>query len=234
MFQAEAAGLECLRGSNAMAAPRPLAIGTADNQAFLVLEAIDFGRPPGDWTSMGKQLATLHRTTHSTFGWHRDNYIGSTPQSNRANIEWSTFFREERMSPQFELAIEQGIAIAGANELLDSIEALLAGHSPQPSLLHGDLWSGNAGWNDSGEPVIFDPACYFGDRETDLAFTEMFGGFPRSFYQSYQDTWPLAAGYERRKSLYNLYHIVNHANLFGGGYRSQAEQVIRSLLNQSG
>lgn len=230
MFAAEFRALETITSANAIRAPHPIALGQFAGRAFLVLEAIEFGAAPADWSAMGEQLATLHRKVSDRFGWPEGNYIGSSPQCNAWADDWATFFREQRLRPQLEMAKRRGSPIRGADNLLAAVDDLLADHHPEPSLLHGDLWGGNAGHDASGSPVIYDPASYYGDRETDLAFTEMFGGFPPSFYAAYDRAWPRAAGFEQRKALYNLYHVINHANLFGGGYQSQAESVIRQLL----
>jgi len=232
-FIAEAEALEAIAATETIRAPHPIAHGQAANQAYLVLEALDFGSPGSDgWSSMGRQLADLHRHTAERFGWHRDNVIGSTPQSNRQHDRWPDFYREERLRPQFDLARNNGFRFDRACEVLDAVEAILDGHAPEPSLLHGDLWSGNASFLADGTPVLFDPASYYGDRETDLAFTEFFGGYPRDFYDAYAKAWPVPDGYERRKTLYNLYHVLNHANLFGSSYADQAQQMIHEILAQ--
>ncbi len=231
MFSAEAAALEAIRRTDTIRAPRPITWGKSDGHAFLVLEAIEFGRgTAGSWRKMGQQLAALHRHTNAHYGWHRNNTIGSTPQDNSTSPDWVVFFREQRLRPQLELACRNGYRFKLADALLDAVETLLDGHHPKASLLHGDLWSGNAGFSVDGEPLIYDPASYYGDRETDLAFSEFFGGFPQDFYQGYQSAWPLPVGYSQRKELYNLYHVLNHANLFGGGYARQAESMIGRLL----
>ena len=181
-------------------------------------------------------LAQLHRTTAEAYGWHRDNTIGTTPQDNARTEDWAAFFRDRRIAPQLALAARNGhggrLQRAG-ERLLAAMPLLLAGHAPVASLLHGDLWSGNAARLASGEPVIFDPAVYFGDRETDLAMTELFGGFPAAFHAAYRAAWPIDAGYPVRRTLYNLYHVLNHLNLFGGGYGAQAEAMIGQLLAEA-
>jgi fructosamine-3-kinase len=231
MFEAEAAALKELAATGAIKVPQPITYGTASGQSYLILEAIPFGSAKsGSWETMGRQLARLHRSTARSFGWHRDNVIGSTPQRNDWFDGWTEFFRERRLRPQFEMARKNGYEFAQADSLLGQVGTILAGHKPEASLLHGDLWSGNAGFLDDGTPVIYDPATYYGDRETDLAFSEFFGGFPASFYAAYEKEWPLAPGYETRKTLYNLYHVLNHANLFGGGYAGQASSTISELL----
>jgi fructosamine-3-kinase len=180
---------------------------------------------------MGRKLAAMHKATSSKgFGWTMNNTIGSTPQINTWTADWVEFYRQHRLAYQFQLARRRGGSFPRQDELLAAIPELLAGHEVQPSLVHGDLWGGNAGCTATGEPVIFDPATYYGDREVDIAMTELFGGFPAGFYQGYNEVFPLDAGYEQRKNLYNLYHILNHFNLFGGGYASQANRLIDQIL----
>ncbi len=177
----------------------------------------------GDFAALGRMLATIHRTQGGRFGWARDNYIGSTPQLNGAYENWAEFWRARRLEPQLALAKRNGYDLDA-----DNVTQLLEGHTPAPSLLHGDLWSGNGGFLAGGAPVLFDPAVYYGDREADLAMTELFGGFPREFYSAYG---PLPAGYQQRKHLYNLYHLLNHLNLFGGGYLGQVNATLRLLTD---
>jgi len=220
-FAAEADGLAALR-EGGMCAPEPYSHGVAAGRAYLVLEYLELtGRK--DFAALGRMLAAAHRKGGPRFGRHRDNYIGATPQQNGWSDNWSEFWMEHRMRPQFELAVRNGFRIEPPDV------SLLKHHAPTPSLLHGDLWGGNAGFTAHG-PVVFDPAVYYGDREADLAMTELFGGFPREFYEAYEDGWPLEEGYERRKHLYNLYHLLNHLNLFGGGYLAQVESALRLLL----
>jgi fructosamine-3-kinase len=216
-FAAEADGLDALRPH--IRVPRILDRGVKDGKAFILLEHLDLKRG-GDYAAMGRVLARLHRHAGPRFGWARDNYIGLTPQKNGWRDNWAEFWRERRMRPQLEWA--------GVNVDLHLLERLLENHRPQPSLLHGDLWSGNAGFANDG-PVVFDPAVYYGDREADLAMTELFGGFPREFYKAYNQAYPLDAGYEKRKHLYNLYHLLNHLNLFGGGYLGQVKATLNLL-----
>ena len=193
--------------------------GVKNGKAFILLERLDLSRS-GDWSAMGRALAALHRKTGPRFGWRRDNYIGLAPQINTWKDDWVEFFVACRLRPQ---ASKAGIALAE-----ERIRALLQDHRPAPSLLHGDLWSGNAGFTAAG-PVVFDPAVYYGDREADVAMTELFSGFPREFYDAYNKEWALDAGYARRKHLYNLYHLLNHLNLFGGGYLGQVKATLRLL-----
>ncbi len=216
-FAAEADGLEALRPH--IRVPRVLDRGVKDGKAFILLEHLDLKRS-GDYAVLGRMLAALHRQTGPSFGWQRDNYIGSTPQRNGWCDNWAEFWLTRRIRPQLELARRNGFSLEVAYDLKD--------HRSQPSLLHGDLWSGNAGFTSDG-PVVYDPAVYYGDREADLAMTELFGGFPREFYRAYHEAFPLDAGYEKRKHLYNLYHLLNHLNLFGAGYLGQVEAALRLL-----
>jgi fructosamine-3-kinase len=234
MFAAEAAGLAEIARSRTVRVPHPLCHGANAQASWLVLEHLELS--PGDDRSMGtlgRNLARMHRVTGAQYGWHRDNTIGATPQINTEAGNWITFWRERRLGFQLRLAQSRGHSgrlTAAGERLLDALPSFFRGHSPQPSLLHGDLWSGNAGRTADGEPVIYDPAVYYGDREADLAMTELFGGFPRSFQDAYRSEFPLDPGYETRKHLYNLYHVLNHLNLFGGGYGAQAERMIGELL----
>ncbi len=183
----------------------------------LVLERLQLGARP-DWPAMARMLAAVHRNTSARFGWARDNWIGLAPQENGWSEDWASFFFEKRLAPQ---AHRAGLR-------LPDVRKVLKDHRPQASLLHGDLWSGNAGFTPDG-PVIFDPAVYYGDREADLAMTELFGGFPAQFYDAYRQALPLDSGYERRRDLYNLYHVLNHLNLFGGSYLAQAKALLARL-----
>lgn len=232
MFEAEAAGLQQMVDTNSLRLPQPICYGIAGRSAYLVLEWLDLGRGSSQaWAEMGRRLATLHRTTSAAgFGWQMDNTIGSTPQLNPWTRSWTEFWIDHRLGYQFKLAQRRGGHFPHQEALLAAVPDLLAHHQPQPSLVHGDLWSGNAAVTASGEPVMFDPATYFGDREVDLAMTELFGGFPAEFYQGYSAVWPLDSGYTTRKSLYNLYHILNHFNLFGGSYATQANRMMQQLL----
>jgi protein-ribulosamine 3-kinase len=235
-FEAEAAGLAELDQAHALRVPRVLACGHTDAAAFLALEWIEPGRADGACERrLGEGLAALHAVTASRFGWVRDNTIGRTPQANGWMRSWLDFFREQRLHPQLALAAHNGFArLLGerGERLLAALPALLGAHAPAASLLHGDLWGGNWLAAASGEPVIFDPAVYYGDRETDIAMTRLFGGFGAAFYRSYEAAAPLAPGAGVRAELYNLYHVLNHANLFGGGYAGQACDIIDRLLAQ--
>ena len=234
LFETEAAGLAELAATATVRVPEPLGHGVAAGYAYLVLEYLPLGgSSAGAMERLGRQLAALHRQPQPHFGWRRDNFIGSTPQPNPHSVDWIAFWGEQRLGFQLELAARNGYGdtwLRRGQALRTRLESLFAGYRPTPALLHGDLWSGNVGCTVAGEPVVFDPAVYYGDREADLAMTELFGGFSDRFYAAYREAFPLAAGYPQRRTLYNLYHILNHLNLFGGGYRTQAERMIDQLL----
>lgn len=234
MFEAEAAGLEALAQTQTIRVPKLIACGQISGHAFLVLEYIALNNLDSRSEQLlGQQLAQLHLQKQPYFGWYRDNTIGSTTQVNGHYDDWLTFWSEQRLGHQLRLAAAKGyggrLQTLG-EKLRADLKPLFSGYQLQPVLVHGDLWGGNAAADDQGNPVIYDPACYFGDRETDLAMTELFGGFSPAFYQAYQAVYPLAPGYANRKTLYNLYHILNHLNLFGQSYLHQAETMIDKLL----
>jgi len=232
MFEAEHAGLDAMAATRTVRVPQPIAYGPAGEHAFLVLEYLDL-RSNGNARLLGEQLAALHRNTASQFGWQQDNTLGETPQHNDWSSDWITFWREQRLGYQLDLAACNGYGgklQQQGKQLMERIPELFGDYRPVPSLLHGDLWGGNHAFTSDGTPVLFDPAPFYGDRECDLAMTELFGGFGQDFYAAYRAAWPLDAGYATRKVLYNLYHILNHANLFGGGYARQAEGMMHKLL----
>lgn len=236
MFTAEAAGLEEIARSGALKVPRPLCWGTAAGTAYLVMDYLELGVAGGAAAAaLGRHLAVLHRVTGESFGWHRDNTIGATPQINSRCADWPAFWRRHRLGYQLQMAAANGYGgrlQRDGEKLLAAIPALFAGHTPQPALVHGDLWAGNWSADHTGTPVVFDPAVYFGDRETDIAMTELFGGFPGAFYTAYRAEYPLDPGYEIRKTLYNLYHVLNHLNLFGASYLSRAQHMVAMLLSE--
>jgi len=234
MYEAESDGLHELAASKTVRVPTPVCTGTAAGQAFLVLEHLDLaGRSQsGSDHLLGQQLAAMHRSHSETHGWWRNNTIGSTPQVNTPEHNWINFYREQRLRYQLDLAARQGgrQLLNKGERLLETLPKFFSNYTPVPSLLHGDLWGGNHGVLRDGTPVLFDPAVYYGDREADMAMTELFGGFGSGFYTAYQEAWPLDPGYRVRKHLYNLYHVLNHFNLFGGGYAGQAQHLIEMLL----
>jgi fructosamine-3-kinase len=249
LLEAEAEGLEALARAATdtdLRVPAPLGVGVAGNQAVLVLPWLELAggsssaAAGGAWGSLGAALATLHRSSlehpcisgdrPGSFGWPRDNVIGSGPQRNGWLAGWGRFFAERRLAPQIERLEGRIGALEGAQALLERVPDWLDGHGADPCLVHGDLWSGNAAIDNTGHGVIFDPAVHRADREVDLAMARLFGGFPAPFFAGYQATWPLAGDYRRRIPLYNLYHLLNHANLFGGSYAVQAQEVIKQLM----
>lgn len=234
MYAAEAAGLQAMHQTSTIRVPQPICWGTSDSSAYVVMEFIELGRGGADSAAqLGQQLAAMHRCTRDRFGWERDNTIGSTPQRNDWSNDWLEFYRVHRLEFQLRLARRNGYGgewMQDAERLCDRLEAFFASYKPVASLLHGDLWSGNYGFDASGQPVIFDPATYYGDREADMAMTELFGGFPADFYRGYTRTYPLDSGYEQRRTLYNLYHLLNHLNLFGAGYMGQVQRAISQCL----
>ena len=234
MFAAEAAGLDEIGRTGAVRVPRPVCHGACPAASWIVLEHLEL-KPAAARAvrALGANLARMHRVTHERYGWSRNNTIGATPQVNTPADDWLAFWRERRLGFQLGLAASNGHGgrlIASGERLMEKLPAFFKGYRPAPSLLHGDLWSGNAAMSAGGEPVVYDPAVYYGDREADLAMTELFGGFSPAFYDAYRAEYPLDPGYATRKTLYNLYHVLNHLNLFGGGYGAQAERMIEQLL----
>jgi fructosamine-3-kinase len=230
-FEAEALALEEIKNTDSVRVPEVITFGVTDDSAFLVLEFIHEGMSNHKGQKeLGIQLANLHKIKKPYYGWNRDNCIGATPQPNPSTQDWVSFYRDSRLLHQFDLAHKKSVIFDGEETLINNLEFFFHDYSPHPSLLHGDLWGGNTGYTQEGAPFIFDPASYYGDRETDLAFTYMFGGFNSSFYQGYEETFPLHSGFSIRKILYNLYHELNHFNLFGGGYADSAQSSINQLI----
>lgn len=254
LLEAEAEGLAALAtvaDRATLAVPSPLVLGVAGEDAVLVLPWLELGSPggagtPAAWRRLGAALAGLHRGSLTLppggagvggktppphrYGWHRDNYIGSCPQRNGWMEDWGRFFAERRLAPQLALLERRDGPLPGGQELLEQVPVWLAEHRPEPCLVHGDLWSGNAALLSDGRGALFDPAVYRGDREVDLAMAHLFGGFPDTFFSGYAERWPLPEGHRRRVTLWNLYHLLNHANLFGGGYRGQVRVAVEKLL----
>ncbi|BAZ43831.1 fructosamine kinase [Chondrocystis sp. NIES-4102] len=233
MFVAESIALTQINATKTITVPQPVCWGIAANSSYLVLQWLDLGRGNSQsWMAMGRQLALLHRQgINDSFGWERNNTIGSTPQVNTWTNNWADFFAEYRIGYQLDLAKRRGGNFPDRHLVVNAVRNKLIDHQPPASLLHGDLWSGNAAIAKDGTPVILDPATYYGDRETDLAMTELFGGFPPAFYQGYNEAWELESGYQQRKSIYNLYHVLNHFNLFGGGYAQDAQRRIKQIIS---
>jgi len=237
MFEAEAQGLSELAATGCIRIPNVTCFGQTSQNSYLVLEYIPC--QPFNTTSsrlLGEQLAQMHQLKQPFFGWHCDNTIGSTPQYNPREHDWLTFWQQHRLQQQLTFAKQNGYSQQlqdKGDKLSERLANLFDGYQPKPALLHGDLWGGNAAVSPDGNPIIYDPACYYGDRETDIAMTELFGGFSQEFYAAYQATFPLDTGYQIRKNLYNLYHILNHVNLFGGSYLSQASNMLDQLLSEA-
>ena len=231
-FRTEALSLKEIHQTQTIRVPEPICWGTLDLTSYLVMDFLELGgAPAGGPEVLGKQLAAMHRHTGDRFGWGFNNTIGASPQQNGWYSDWVSFFREQRLGFQLRMARRNGYLGAwmkDAEQLIDRLEDYFEGYDPEPSILHGDLWSGNYGYDRQGNPVIFDPALYYGDREADLAMTELFGGFPVQFYRSYNAAFPLDAGYARRKIIYNLYHLLNHLNIFGSGYLGQVQRSIQA------
>jgi fructosamine-3-kinase len=238
MFHAERDGLRELAAADAIRVPAVIAAAVAGDTAFLLIEYLELrGASKAAGARLGSLLASQHRCVGTAYGWHRDNTIGSTPQLNGWDDEWISFFRDKRLGYQLELAVASGFDTRPGRTIRERGERLMrrlpdffTGYQPEPSLLHGDLWGGNWGVIGNDQPVIFDPATYYGDREADIAMTRLFGGFGPEFLAAYNDAWPLDNGFERRCDLYNLYHVLNHLNLFGVGYLRQVSDMLDSLL----
>lgn len=231
MFAAEFAALNELMKCESIHTPRPICYAELNEQSFIAMEYMPL-QNRGDHFQLGQDLARMHKISQSLFGWTRNNMIGSTAQSNTQCNNWVKFWKNQRLIPQFELLYQKGhqaLLEKKADHLLSGLDDFFQGHQPIASLLHGDLWSGNYAFDTSGNGVIFDPALYYGDRETDIAMSELFGGFPSDFYKGYQEEFPLADSYKKHKPMYNLYHILNHANLFGGSYLNQALKLMNKL-----
>lgn len=236
MFPRETEGLRALAEPEAIRVPHDPIPGDAGGLRFLILEAIDTARPGGGFfVRFGRAFAELHRkTSHPRPGFAHDNYIGSTPQPNGWMDDWTGFFRTRRLGFQLDLARTNGLATRELSRLGDRLQERLGEWLDLPEepccLLHGDLWGGNYLCDSEGDPVLIDPAVYYGHREADLAMTRLFGGFDRAFYDAYEEAWPLPPGSHERQEIYKLYHLLNHLNLFGGGYLSGCLAILRSLV----
>lgn len=229
MFAKEAQGLELLRSAKVIALPQVLGIG----QDFLLLELIDSRqRKPDFWADFGRSLAALHQHSTPQFGLNHDNYIGKLPQANQLTEGGIEFFVEQRLKPQAQLAYDNGLLDYGLIQKLEKLYVQLPNILPHeaPALLHGDLWSGNVMSNAQGVVTLIDPAAYYGLREAELAFTEMFGRFDAAFYEAYHQAFALEPGYSQRVDLYNLYPTLVHVNLFGQGYVGAVKEVLRRFI----
>ena len=241
LLQAELEGLRALAAwaQPPLQLPQPLALTSLEGQALLVLSWLELepgGGSNGGWRQLGEGLARLHRASAGGnggrgYGLEQNNFIGLSPQANGWSSDWAGFFRSRRLEPQLAWAASAGQALQGADRLLACLPQWLNGHGAVPVLVHGDLWSGNAGLLPGGAGALFDPACHWADREVDLAMAQLFGGFPAAFFAGYEAHWPLPPGAAERCRIYNLYHLLNHANLFGGSYWQQAQRSLNSILS---
>ena len=231
MLTKEAVGLRALDATNTLRVPAVEGVGTVGDYAYLLLEYLPTERPGEHfWEHFGRGLAQLHgQTQQSWFGWEGANFIGSLPQSNEAHTNWADFYAAERLLPQFRLAQDAGWLNAADGQQLDTLVRELPRSCPtEPaSLVHGDLWSGNFLAVHGEEPALIDPSVAYAHRELDLAMTQLFGGFPRDFYYHYEEVYPLAAGFEQRVGLYQLYYLLVHVNLFGSSYVEAVRRVLR-------
>ncbi|KAA3609651.1 MAG: fructosamine kinase [Calditrichaeota bacterium] len=235
VFEKEANGLRELAKAQAIRIPRVLHV----ESDFIILEFIATGRAGSNFfENFGRQFAQMHRFTNEKFGFYEDNYIGATAQSNKPDgtetSNWTAFYFNKRLLFQIKLAEQKGVLSQrlsrGFSQLENKIEGILQGSEEPPCLLHGDLWGGNFMIAENGEPVLIDPAVYYGHRETDLAMTRLFGGFQPQFYSAYNETYPLPHGWQERINIYKLYHVLNHLNLFGSSYLGQAESLVWGYL----
>ena len=234
MLAAEAEGLAAIRAAGAVRVPAVIAQGDDGEMGWLLLEWLDLeGLSAASGAALGTALAAQHRLPQAKFGWEKDNFIGASPQENGWSEDWLAFWGDKRIHAQLRMAMKKRYPskmIDRGERLLTDCGELFRTHKPVASLLHGDLWGGNASALADGTPVVFDPAVYCGDREADLAMTELFGGFPKDFYAAYRAAWPLDEGYPVRRDFYNLYHVLNHANLFSGSYVEQGARLIERLI----
>ena len=231
MFVREAEGIQILGAAGVIPVPEVIDTGKVDDIAFLILHYINSAPKQEDfWTTFGKKLATLHQTGSTQFGLDQDNYIGSLYQSNKKHDRWVDFFREERLLVQVKLARDRGKMGVDTVKAFDRFYTKIEEIFPEekPSLVHGDLWGGNFMVNEKGEAVLIDPAVYFGHREMDLGMSKLFGGFSGEFYDAYDEFFPLEKGWQQRLDYCNLYPLMVHVNLFGGGYLGS----VKSILNK--
>lgn len=228
-------GITALAESNTIRVPRPFLLESIDQVSVLVVEFIELDRPRYQYQMLASQLHAMHSQHGAYFGWHRDNYIGQSRQVNTKCENWLEFFVNHRLIYQLELAFKNGHLKkiqSLVEQVPDAVAEILRDHHPKPSLLHGDLWYGNLGFDPSGTPVVFDPSVYYGDYETDLAMTTLFRALPDSFYSMYQSLHPIADGWKLRESVYNLYHILNHLNIFGRGFFAHTKDLMELIVSE--
>ena len=231
-FEAQAQGLKQLTQNSIFMVPDCITTGANIEYAFIVLEWLTLDDlPHTHWSTMGEHLAMLHQKhEQAMFGFDTDNYLSSTPQPNQWHKKWDVFFAEERIGWQLQLLAEKDIVLADPEQLINLVKEQLHNHHVLPSLLHGDFWRGNMGFVNN-IPTLFDPACYYGDREVDIAMSELFAPLPDEFYNAYDHHYPLSQNYQHRKLIYQLYPILNHANIYAGHYLNQAKEHVEKLLN---
>jgi fructosamine-3-kinase len=230
MFEAEARGLQLLQDTQEIRVPDVIGAGETGGWSFLVLEYFESaGMKRGFWEAFGRSLARMHKHFGDSFGLDHDNYIGSLPQSNNSHNNWTDFFIKKRLTPQLKMATDAGLAgremISGMERLYTKLDEIFP--KEPPSLIHGDLWSGNFMVDNRGEAALIDPAVYYGHREMDIGMSKLFGGFSGEFYHAYNEVYPLAPGWESRVEICNLYPLLVHVNLFGGGYVGSVEGILR-------
>lgn len=233
MFEAEASGLALLAASKTIRTPEVLGFSDSPDGAFLLLEYIEPGfRPGGFWEKFGAALAELHRHSANNFGLESDNFIGSLPQSNQRYETWPDFYVNERLKPQLDIANQKNRLQSTDFQIFERLFYRLPELCPTelPALVHGDLWSGNFLCDSNGQPVLIDPATSYSHREMDLAMSRLFGGFDRTFFRSYEQAWPLAPGFEQRLPVYQLYYLLVHVNLFGGGYVDSVRSILKQFI----
>ena len=236
LLMSEKIGLEALAVTRAIKVPKVIFVGETSTCSFLICEYLDLKKDNlFSGKILGKQLALLHQNSNEFFGLSEDNWIGLNPQKNHWQENWISFFKKYRLQPQLIWAFERGYRSSleeKSERLMEALPLFFDQYKPKPSLLHGDLWSGNWGTINNTTPVIFDPAIYYGDREADMAMTKLFGGFPQVFYDAYNYQWGLDYGFKVRQNLYNLYHLLNHLTLFGEVYLRQTIDVFEQLLSE--
>ncbi len=229
MFEAELKGLELLRETGTIRVPKTIAAGAESDDAYLLLEYLKTGaRSPSFWVDFGRSLASLHRTTQEQFGLNHENYIGSLPQRNRLHDSWAEFFVVERLEAMLSLALNRGEIprsdVSRFERFFSKVEQLFP--IEPPSLVHGDLWNGNFSSDELGNATIYDPAVYYGHREMDIGMSKLFGGFSNEFYDAYNEEWAMESGWEDRVDICNLYPLLVHVNLFGGGYYGSVKSIL--------
>ncbi|WP_026450254.1 fructosamine kinase family protein [Aequorivita capsosiphonis] len=225
MFYAEAKGLELLNTTSTFKIPEVLGEGIIESTSYLLMKFLPNGKPvPNFWQVFGENLAALHKTTQQDFGLDHDNYIGSLTQKNESRKTASEFYISQRLEPQFKLALKNGFHFKNLDKFYTNISEAIS--EEPPSLIHGDLWSGNYMVSEKGLPALIDPAVAFASREMDLAMMKLFGGFPKEVFDCYYAAFPLQSGWKERTSLWQLYYLLVHLNLFGKGYLHQVQTII--------